>query len=116
MRIIALFLFLLGCGSAGPPLEKPVADPGVLQGDELLQTLSRVRDAGTRSDDPGLNQLLEYSRHRDYLVRVQAIKALSRSSYSQRPEVFPVFVKALDDEHWLVRSFAVKTLGKDGRP
>lgn len=131
LTLLLIATLLVGCSAspnqsvaaADAPTEElavpggsPGARPGELQGEELLQALARVAQSARKKDDQGRAELLEFAKHPDYLVRIQAVKSLTDEFYRKDDVVYAAIVTALDDEFWLVRSFAVRALARDTRP
>ncbi len=116
---LLLLLLLSGCMRAPTTAEKSAAylEDGTspkdhVSNEELAQLFTAVDGAVTGEDQ---ETLLQLARHRDFLVRIRAVKALSRPSFVSDSQTQLVLIDRLSDAHWLVRSFAAKALGKSGR-
>ena len=78
-----------------------------------LGELFNAIDSAIAADD---NQtLLALACHRDFLVRIRAVKGLSRPTALAAVQTQRMLIERLDDAHWLVRSFAAKALGRSGQ-
>jgi len=115
-RSASLLLFIvLALHACTPEKAKETSsalEPPLLEGDELIIAIDAVAQASKREDAQALTALITYSKHPDFLIRVQALKWLTTDRFRTQKEVEAVFIRALSDEHWLVRSFAVKALAK----
>lgn len=122
--LFAGLVMLSACGPR-PPLDEPPAlrptdlsppvKRGELQGDELLRTLDQVAESSRRRNSQGEQELLAFAKHADYLIRVQAVKALGDSFYRKNDAALKALIAALDDDFWLVRGFAVRALAREDR-
>ena len=75
-----------------------------------------IAEAGTRKNSELVMRLVPISMHQDYAVRIEVIKALSRSDFRSNSEVMAIIIAALSDSEFLVRGFAAKTLAAIGTP
>ena len=107
--VLLVLLIFTACTSSAAPVN------GELQDEELLRTLEMVTESAKKHDAEGARELLAYSKHPDYLIRIRAIKALSEDFYRGDDSAYAALVTALDDDYWLVRAFAARGLGKDDR-
>ncbi len=73
-------------------------------------------EVGNRNRWELILRLMPVSMHQDYTVRIDVIKALSRSDFRSNAEVMPLIIAALSDSEFLVRGFAAKTLAAIGTP
>lgn len=73
-------------------------------------------EVGNRNRWELILRLMPVSMHQDYTVRIDVIKALSRSDFRSHAEVMPLIIAALSDSEFLVRGFAAKTLAAIGTP
>lgn len=122
MRAACLLLPLLvivGCTRGPTTSEESTAlledatSPADHVSNEELSELFNVIDLAISAHNH--QALLELARHRDFLVRIRAVKALSNPSFLTDEATEPILVERLDDAHWLVRSFAAKALGRSGK-
>lgn len=108
-------LLLLSCSGEAGLQTAPVPQPdAILEGDDLIIAIDRVANAAKLEDQRAVPELVEFSKHPDFLIRVQALKWLMTEHFRSQEASRKVFVDSLSDEHWLVRSFAVKALAKGG--
>lgn len=90
--------------------------PGDLDVGELARIQAEVDDARIAETAPALDKLIAFAHHSDYLVRIHAIKALGTEHFRNTEQGAAELRAAVNDEHWLVRSFAVKALAKKPDP
>ncbi len=84
--------------------------------DNNTNSITRFRalifEAGTRNNSELRKLLMRLSLHEDELIRIEALKALATDVHIKKEGVVEAFIIALDDEDYLVRAFAVRSLGK----
>lgn len=97
-------------------LEDSASPADRLPNEELFRTFDLIHAAYLARSEAGEAQLANLSCHRDFLIRIRAVKALSDPFYLRREAALEVLQARLEDRHWLVRSFAAKGLGKSGQP
>lgn len=89
---------------------------------ELLNVTANDRDilgqviteAGKRHDFTVTRQLAFLSVHPDYRTRIQVAKALGQPFHIASPEAFGGLLQLLDDNDFLVRAYAAKSLCRMG--
>jgi hypothetical protein len=115
--IVCSLLTVCSCASGGEGAKAKPAEPTEaareLDAGELATKFADVNDAASKQDEDGLKRLIQLSQHHDYLVRIQAYKALAADPYRQTDLGYAALLAALNDSHWIVRSTAAKALGKD---
>lgn len=109
---------LNSCASEPPPPESTVAEdvakpPDLLYGETLTLVLEQVALADSQKNAWGEEQLIQFSSSPDYLVRVRAVKALGGDFFRKLEKPHQVLLRSVNDEHWLVRSMAIKALAKE---
>ena len=115
LLFLSMSLLLVSCSSEAALQSHPTPQPdSILEGDDLIIAIDRVANAAKLEDQRAIPELVEFSKHPDFLIRVQALKWLMTEHFRSQEAARKVFVDSLSDEHWLVRSFAVKALAKGG--
>lgn len=121
LRGFAFILVFCGCSSGSShPLDSPPPVAEQETGNELdlanlARLLGEVNSAAVQKNEEGLTRLVQFSKHSDYLVRIEALKALSADYFRKSESGFDTLKDAVNDEHWLVRSVAIKALGREPR-
>ena len=115
-RVLKLLLVLpmLACSQAqeSPQNTNEVRQADIQVDDQaLLFILGEVSDADKLRNAKGLQELIKFANHGDYLVRVRAVKALGQPYYREETGAHQALLFAVNDTHWFVRSFAIRALG-----
>ncbi len=79
-------------------------------GPEVLRAV--IAEAGKREKTALSEVLIPVTRHADYKVRVDALKALGKPFHYAQPAVTAAIIAALKDDEFIVRGFAVKLLSR----
>ena len=111
-------IFSAAC-SSNPPVVHPepevqeAVDNHELDIPELVKMMVQVSNAANSQDADGLSRLQQFAHHPDYLIRVEAMNALGNDYFRKTSGGYEALTKAVNDDHWLVRSIAIKALAKE---
>ncbi len=84
-------------------------------GKTVLEVFKTISSEAAKRDSEVVSQaLIEASDKDDYLLRIEALRALSSTVHQSREDSFKAIVFHLDDDEYLVRGFAAKVLGVIG--
>jgi serine/threonine protein kinase len=70
-----------------------------------------IVEASNRSNSLITNSIISLSEHTDYLIRIEALKALSKPHHYNMNDGLEAIIKGLNDDEYLVRGFAARVLG-----
>lgn len=114
--LVALML-LSSCASSKVPGSGEGETPELLPVEQVFETYKEIEAARLRRQPEDIKRIVGYTKHPDYLIRINAVKALSTDQLKSLPESETVLIdRLLNDDFWLVRSFSAKGLGKIRTP
>jgi HEAT repeat protein len=110
---LVVLILLAGCSSSKVPGSGEGATPELLPVEQVFETYKEIEAARLRRQPEDIKRIIGYTKHPDYLIRINAVKALSTDQLKSLPESETVLIdRLLNDDYWLVRAFAAKGLGK----
>ena len=115
--VLLALLLTLSCTKSTVPGSGEGDTPELLPVEQIFETYKDIEAARLRRQPEDIKRIVGYTRHPDYLVRINAVKALSTDQLKLAPESEKTLIdRLMNDDFWLVRSFSARGLGKIGSP